>query len=165
MTLSKIPKLHTDTAQWRYVIAFCAIMLSASHVQAQLTVTEATTSAEVISLVENVFVGNCVEVSNVIFTGFADNAAIRGAAGSFANGNTTNLGLEDGILITSGRASLAVGPDIEYVVCGRKNTPIPSPSPIKGEGSKKEILQISRELEIKMMEAARRFRKEPTKSE
>ena len=61
--------------------------------------------------------------------------------------------------------ALAVGPDIEYVVCGRKNTPIPSPSPIKGEGSKKEILQISRELEIKMVEAARRFRKEPTKSE
>jgi PKD repeat protein len=95
----------------RYLLALFVVFLSVSRVQAQLLVTEATTNADVISLVESVFVGNCVEVSNVVFTGFADNATLRGAAGSFANGNTTNLGLVDGILITSGMASLAVGPD------------------------------------------------------
>lgn len=56
--------------------------------------------------------------------------------------------------------ALAVGPDIKYVVCRRKDT---SDSPNKE--SSHEKLEISRELEIKMIEAARRFRKEPTKSE
>lgn len=57
------------------------------------------------NLVHNVLIGNGVAASNVTYTG--DLVAI----GSFSNGMTTNLGLGSGILLTSGKASLAVGPN------------------------------------------------------
>jgi PKD repeat protein len=87
-----------------------ALAFGPGVVNAQLAVNESVTNAQAVSLVENVFVGNCVTVSNVTFTGFA-NGATQGAVGSFSNGNTTNLGLDDGIVLTSGRASIAAGPN------------------------------------------------------
>jgi hypothetical protein len=97
-------------ALMRAFVLVAALVFGPGVVNAQLAVNESVTNAQAVSLVENVFVGNCVTVSNVTFTGFA-NGATQGAVGSFSNGNTTNLGLDDGIVLTSGRASIAAGPN------------------------------------------------------
>jgi len=73
---------------------------------AQLTVTEATTTAEGAALIENVFVGSCVSVSNVQYL-----SNYSRAVGEFNNGNTTNIGIDNGIIMTSGRSNLAIGPN------------------------------------------------------
>lgn len=54
--------------------------------------------------VENVLLGSCVTASNITFTGVAR------AAGTF-DGTGTILGLDDGIIITTGQANNAIGPD------------------------------------------------------
>lgn len=72
--------------------------------QAQIQVTQSATTAEVRSLVENVLLGSCVTVSNVNYIGPAN------AAGTF-NAANTSFNMQNGILLTTGRAGLAVGPD------------------------------------------------------
>lgn len=94
----------------RLVLAIFVLM--APMAKAQLLVNEAFTAATVTNIVQNTFVGNCVSISNVTFTGYATPAAGgRGAFGSFTNGNSTNLGLAEGFLITTGRANNAIGPN------------------------------------------------------
>ncbi len=56
-------------------------------------------------LVQNTLVGYGVTVSNVSYTG--SNQAI----GKFTNGGTTNIGFLSGIIMTSGDASNAIGPN------------------------------------------------------
>ena len=69
-----------------------------------ITVAPASTQAEVQNYVENVLLGSCVTASNITFSGTAN------AAGTF-DGTGTVLGLNGGIVLTSGRANLSVGPD------------------------------------------------------
>ncbi|MBI1289173.1 MAG: PKD domain-containing protein, partial [Flavobacteriales bacterium] len=91
----------------RSVICFFAVLfLFQSPSFAQLTVTEATTNAEGAALIENVFLGSCVSVSNVQYS-----SSYNPAVGEFSNGNTTNIGLDYGIIMTSGQANLAIGPN------------------------------------------------------
>ncbi len=52
-------------------------------------------------LVQNVLLGNGVSATNVTYTG-----AINFAIGHFDNGNTTNLGLNEGIVLSSGNVDL-----------------------------------------------------------
>lgn len=68
----------------------------------QLQVTQNLTPAQLIS---QVLIGYGVTVSNVTYTG--DTQAI----GKFANGGTTNIGLLSGVLMTTGKASIAIGPN------------------------------------------------------
>jgi PKD repeat protein len=82
----------------------------ATEVRAQLIVNESVTPAQARALVEDLLVGSCVSVSNVAFTGFA-NGVNRGAVGSFSQGSSTNIGLDEGVLITTGTASFAIGPN------------------------------------------------------
>ncbi|MCF8297138.1 MAG: choice-of-anchor L domain-containing protein [Saprospiraceae bacterium] len=56
-------------------------------------------------LVQNVLVGSGVTITNVTYTG--DLTAIA----DFSNGGTTNLGLQKGIMLCSGKATLCVGPN------------------------------------------------------
>lgn len=94
------------------VLLFAVGVIFATTAKAQLQVSEAYTAATVANIVQNTFVGNCVSISNVTFTGYATPAAGgRGAFGAFTNGNTTNLGLSEGFLITTGRANNAIGPN------------------------------------------------------
>ncbi|NSW44830.1 MAG: hypothetical protein HPY79_03255, partial [Bacteroidales bacterium] len=60
---------------------------------AQLQVNGSMTPAQ---LVQNILVGGGVNVSNITYTG------PNGAIGSFTNGQTTNLGLQSGILLSTG---------------------------------------------------------------
>lgn len=70
----------------------------------QITVSSATTNADVQNYVENVLLGSCVTASNITFSGTAH------AAGTF-DGTGTVLGLNEGVILTTGQSLNAVGPD------------------------------------------------------
>ncbi len=70
--------------------------------KSQLQVSQTLTPQQ---LVQQVLIGYGVTVSNITYTG--DPIAI----GKFSNGGTTNLGLLDGVVMTSGNANLAIGPN------------------------------------------------------
>ena len=76
-----------------------------SSAWAQLEVTDATTPPfDPINLIENIFLGGGVDVINVTYTG--DPIAV-----GFFNGENSNIGIERGILMTSGAALNAIGPN------------------------------------------------------
>lgn len=87
-------------------IAFATALLLfvASTTNAQLVVTEATSAAEVEQYVEDVLLGSCVTVSNFSYTGQA------WGSGTF-DGSASNIGMNAGIIMSTGRASYAIGPD------------------------------------------------------
>ena len=69
-----------------------------------ITVAPAVTNSDVQNYVQNVLLGSCVTASNVTFNGTAN------AAGTF-DGSATAFGLNSGIVLTTGRAVLSIGPD------------------------------------------------------
>ncbi len=72
---------------------------------AQLEVTDANTPPFTpVNLVENIFLGEGVDVLNVSYTGDA-------AAVGFFDGENSNIGIDRGILMTSGAATNAIGPN------------------------------------------------------
>jgi PKD repeat protein len=79
-------------------------LISNSAFSQAIIVSQATTPQEVRDYVENVLLGSCVTASNITYSGSAQ------AAGTF-DGNGTVLGLNDGVLLTTGEANRAVGPD------------------------------------------------------
>jgi PKD repeat protein len=93
-------------------MALCALGTLPQLAWAQLQVIESTSQAAAATMVQSMFGGNCVSISNVTYTGYATTTGGgRGAIGSFTNGSTTNVGLEEGFLLTTGRANNAIGPD------------------------------------------------------
>jgi len=63
-------------------------------------------------LVQNIFQGSNVYISNVKFNGTTANATMfNDQVGLFSNGATTNIGLNSGVLITTGNAQVAIGPN------------------------------------------------------
>ena len=85
------------------------------NVQAQITVDQASTNNEVEQLVEDVLLGSCVTVSNVNYTGPAS------AAGTFDASGTT-FTMQSGILLTTGSANTAIGPDDDNNAGVNQNT-------------------------------------------
>ena len=81
------------------ILILLAINLSG---MTQLQVSQSLTPQQLIS---QVLIGYGVTVSNITYTG--DLVAI----GEFSNGGTTNIGLQSGVLMTSGNANLAIGPN------------------------------------------------------
>ncbi|MBZ0207717.1 MAG: gliding motility-associated C-terminal domain-containing protein [Flavobacteriales bacterium] len=77
---------------------------------AQLNVNTALTPAQ---LVQNVLVGGGVAISNVTYNGVAVNTPQDGS-GSFTNGNGTNLGLNAGLILSSGLATSIPGPASDF---------------------------------------------------
>jgi hypothetical protein len=70
----------------------------------QITVNQASTQSEVEAMVEDVLLGSCVTIGSVSYTGPAN------SSGTFSsNGSAFPMG--SGVLLTTGRAGLAVGPD------------------------------------------------------
>ncbi len=78
-----------------------ALLLLGTNVSAQLTVDASYTPQQ---LVEDVLIGGGVQVSNFQFSG---NAAARG----YFDGSNSNIGLGSGIIISTGRAADAPGPN------------------------------------------------------
>lgn len=84
-----------------------AFLLSAGAIQAQLQVNQGLTPQQ---LVEDVLVGSCVEVFNITYNGQANVAAAQPGTASFLNGATTNLGLGEGIILSTGPVGQIAGP-------------------------------------------------------
>jgi len=97
---------------------------------AQLNVSTALTPEQ---LVQDVLLGGGVTVSNVTYNGWAVFQPQAGS-GSFTNGSTTNLGLDAGIILSSGLATSAVGPaGDQYTIA----------SDATGTGSDPDLLAIT----------------------
>lgn len=77
-------------------------------VNAQLAVDNSITAED---LVQNVLLGAGVTVSNITFNGVPGNVA-NIQIGSF-NGSNSNLGLSDGVIMASGNAEVAIGPNAD----------------------------------------------------
>jgi len=77
------------------------VMLSATSAHA-LTVTP----SEDGNALANSILGAGVTINNVSYSG-----AELGASGSFSDGNSSGIGIDEGLILTSGEASLAVGPN------------------------------------------------------
>ncbi|MCB0754037.1 MAG: choice-of-anchor L domain-containing protein, partial [Flavobacteriales bacterium] len=84
------------------VIAIAAFTTSTT--KAQISVDQASSVSEVEALVEDVLLGSCVTVSNVNYIGPAN------ASGTFDASGTT-FTMQNGIILTTGRADVAIGPD------------------------------------------------------
>jgi gliding motility-associated-like protein len=94
MTSIKIPINGIFLTLIVSLFAFCGL-------NAQLTVTPGGTPATIV----NSLIGGGMTVSNITMN------CPTNAYGTFANGNTTNLGLTNGILLTTGTATMAIGPN------------------------------------------------------
>ena len=75
-----------------------AVILSFSVQVSAMTVTPATTQAEAEALA-NAFAGTGVTITNTTYTG------AHGASGTFSGGIAAGIGIESGVLLTSGSAS------------------------------------------------------------
>ncbi len=83
-------------------LIFCILAFSTvKYSNSQISITSGLTPQQLL----NVLVGTGVVVSNVQFQGLPI------AAGSFNNGGTTNLGLQSGIILTSGSVNVVPGPN------------------------------------------------------
>ncbi|MDP3461225.1 MAG: choice-of-anchor L domain-containing protein [Bacteroidales bacterium] len=93
--------------QWSLLlIFFSAFGLIHVPVYAQLgnlVITENTTAQQAQDMIQNVFISGDIQISNVVYTGYPQ------ASGSFI-GNT-GVGFLKGMILTSGRASIADGPN------------------------------------------------------
>lgn len=78
-------------------------LLVVHSASAQISITTGQTPQQLL----NILVGTGVVVSNVAYTG----API--AVGSFNNGGTTNIGLQSGIILTSGSVNVVPGPNTQ----------------------------------------------------
>ncbi len=103
------------------ILGFC------TQSQAQLTVTSAAGMTPQ-QLVQNTLVGTGVTVSNVEFNGSLGSIS-SSQIGSFATGSTpTNLGLTDGLILSSGGVNGAIGPNISIsTTTAFTGTPITDP--------------------------------------
>lgn len=84
-----------------FFLSLFLCVLSFTGLHAQLTVTPGGAPATIV----NSLIGAGMTVSNVTMN------CPSNAYGTFANGNTTNLGLTNGILLTTGNANMAIGPN------------------------------------------------------
>lgn len=89
------------TSFYRYCLVFASILLG-SEARAQLVVDAAYSPQQ---LIEDVLVGQGVQVSNFQFTG---DARARG----YFDGSNSVIGLHSGVVLSTGRAIDAVGPNI-----------------------------------------------------
>lgn len=85
----------------RFILILTFIFSLLSEVLSQLVVNTAATPAQMVANI----VGGGITVSNIQYAGAAN------ASGTFTGGGATNLGLVSGIILSSGNATLAVGPN------------------------------------------------------
>lgn len=103
----------------KLIISLSILLGLVSVATAQLTVQNTQTPAQ---LVQNVLVGGGVQVFNVTFNGLPGNT-ISPQAGTF-NGTNSNIGINSGILLTTGNITVAPGPNNT----GSMSTPTNPPS-------------------------------------
>ena len=90
----------------KVVLLFTMLYFKNDMLYAQLNINSSMTPQQ---LVQNVLVGGGVTISNVTMTGSAT------LYGYFSSGNTTNLGLDAGVLLTTGNASYVNQPVVQLM--------------------------------------------------
>ena len=83
------------------------LFILSRHGYAQLAVQSTMTPAQ---LVEDVLLGGGITVSNISFNGVMGPGTAQAGTGSFTGGENTNLGLEAGVILSSGNPSGAANP-------------------------------------------------------
>ncbi len=110
------------------------LFLSAFVSTAQMTITNTQTPAQ---LVQNVLLGGGITVSNVKFNGSTISAnQVRDQAAYFNNGNLTNIGLTEGVILATGQAVLPPGPGVQQPIAGPNNSGAatnPTANPVTGD--------------------------------
>lgn len=86
----------------RFLFCLLTVILMTQFASAQLTVDQSYTPQQ---LVQDVLVGQGVEVSNVQFTGSSD-------ARGYFDGSNSNIGFAEGVILSTGRVSDAPGPNV-----------------------------------------------------
>lgn len=63
-------------------------------------------------IIQSTLIGSGITATNITFNGSSASALnVRDQVGIFSNGQTTNLGMANGIIIATGKANLAIGPN------------------------------------------------------
>lgn len=88
----------------KHLLLVILFFLLGSQVNAQLVVSNASPYNNVNYLVQNILLGTGVQVSNVTFTGSPQSIG-------WFYGKNTNIGLDSGIIITTGPINVALGPN------------------------------------------------------
>jgi len=92
VNMSRVYFIKTNTLITRLLIIFLVIF--SNNVSAQLVVENTLTPEQ---LVQEILIGSGITATNITFTGAQDSAI-----GNFYNGETTNLGINEGIILSSG---------------------------------------------------------------
>ncbi|MFM2265613.1 MAG: hypothetical protein RLZ77_1033, partial [Bacteroidota bacterium] len=91
-------------------ILLILLLIPFYNTQGQLLVDN--TSQTPAQIVQNLLLGNDITATNIKFNGSLVAAnSIMDQVAAFSNGENTNIGLNSGILLTTGNASVAVGPN------------------------------------------------------
>ncbi|WP_051929417.1 choice-of-anchor L domain-containing protein [Flavobacterium sp. 83] len=99
-------------------------------VNAQLVIDNTTQTP--LQLVQNVVVGQGINASNIKFNGSAVSAnSLSDQVGLFTNGTTTNIGIDKGIILSTGNSAIAVGPN------DRDLATLPTSNPFVGDNDLK----------------------------
>jgi len=107
-------------------ITLLLFLLFSLFVNAQLTVNNTTVTPQ--QLVQNVLLGSGITVTNVKFNGSTANASVsRDQAGLFNGGVSTNLGINSGVILATGKAQVAIGPN------GAGSSSNPTANPLEGD--------------------------------
>lgn len=86
------------------------IILSNTIVKAQLVIDNTTLTPQ--QLAQNILIGQGINISNIKFNGSAVNSnTINDQIAKFDNGSTTNIGINKGIILSTGNAIIAKGPN------------------------------------------------------
>ena len=83
-------------------------LLFSYSVSSQITVTNTLTPAD---LVNNILLGNGVAATNIKYNGSLVNAGVVKQNCTYFNSGSTTFPLTDGVLLTTGAGSMAVGPN------------------------------------------------------
>lgn len=107
-----IPKCYTSKVRGKLLLAAFLILLFSPLPTLAITVTPSTDG----NLLTNTILGGGILISNVSYIG-ADNQS-----GTFTGGTTSGIGIEEGIILTSGNATLAPGPNTLDAATGGAGT-------------------------------------------
>jgi gliding motility-associated-like protein len=103
----------------RRILSLALLFSLVTHVYGQLTVNNNAPYATPQDWVQNILLGQGVTVSNVTYTGATN------ACGFFDGSNMpmNNIGLDSGLLMTSGTINNALGPNLAGATTGNNSTP------------------------------------------
>jgi gliding motility-associated-like protein len=107
-------------------ILFLFLILFNCAVNAQLVVDNSSLTPQ--QLVQSVVVGQGINVSNIKFNGSTVNAnTVSDQVGLFTNGATTTIGIDKGILLSTGNSAISIGPN------DRDLATLPTSNPFVGD--------------------------------